>query len=340
VRAQGALRLGFAGTPEFAVPALDALAASPHTVVAVFTRQDRAAGRGQKLRVSPVKQRALELGIEVHQPATFKDRAACSALAALELDALVVAAYGLILPRAALDAPRLGCLNIHASLLPRWRGAAPIQRAVLAGDRCTGITIMRMEETLDTGPMLAARAIDIAPEDTAGTLHDRLAALGALLIRDTLDALVSGSVRETPQPLTGVIYADKITKSEAAIDWREDAAVLARRVRAFNPTPVAETRWAGTQLRIWQAKATLPDPMPADAVPRVGGVAAAPGSALLPGDAVPPGSVIGASDGGIDVACGSGTLRITRLQLAGRKPLSAAEFLRAQTLAGTRFTGP
>jgi methionyl-tRNA formyltransferase len=319
------LRLGFAGTPEFAVPALDALAASAHAVVAVFTREDRAAGRGQKLRVSPVKQRALELGIEVHQPATFKDPAVSAALAALELDALVVAAYGLILPRAALAAPRLGCLNIHASLLPRWRGAAPIQRAVLAGDRRTGITIMRMEERLDTGPMLAARAIDIAPEDTAGTLHDRLAGVGALLIRDTLDALASGSVPETPQPQTGVTYADKITKSEALIDWREDAAILARRVRAFDPTPVAETRWEGAQVRIWQAEAAPPDTMRGHAAPE---------------GAATPGSVIGASDGGIDVACGSGTLRITRLQLAGRKPVSSAEFLRAQTLAGARFTGP
>ena len=319
MRAQGALRLGFAGTPEFAVPALDALAASAHAVVAVFTREDRAAGRGQKLRVSPVKARALELGIEVHQPATFKDPAVCGELAALELDALVVAAYGLILPLAALAAPRLGCLNIHASLLPRWRGAAPIQRALLAGDHRTGITIMRMEERLDTGPMLAARAIDIAPQDTAGTLHDRLASIGAQLIRDTLDALASGGVRETPQPPTGVTYADKITKSEALIDWREDAAVLARRVRAFNPTPVAETRWEGAQLRIWQAQAAAPDAMPGDAMP---------------------GSVISASDGGIDVACGSGVLRITRLQLAGRKPLSAAEFLRAQRLDGARFTGP
>jgi methionyl-tRNA formyltransferase len=234
----------------------------------------------------------------------------------------VVAAYGLILPSAALDAPKLGCLNIHASLLPRWRGAAPIQRAVLAGDRSTGITIMRMEERLDTGPMLASRAIDIGLEDTAGSLHDRLAALGAELIRDTLDALASGPVRETPQPEAGVSYAEKIKKSEALIDWREDAALLARRVRAFNPTPVAETRWGETQLRIWQAEP-------------VGEGGATTGKPL-----VPPGSVLDASDEGIRVSCGSGSLRITRLQLAGRKPLPATEFLRAHALTGARFTGP
>jgi methionyl-tRNA formyltransferase len=320
VAAQRALRLGFAGTPEFAVPALDALARSAHRLVAVFTKEDRAAGRGRKLKISPVKARALELGVEVHQPPTFKDPAAAQSLRALELDALVVVAYGLILPRAALDAPRLGCYNIHASLLPRWRGAAPIQRALLAGDPVTGVTIMRMEEKLDTGPMLAVRAAEIAAEDTAGTLHDRLAALGAGLIEETLNALAAGAASETRQSGEGVTYADKISKSEALLDWREDAALLARRVRAFNPTPVAETRWEGMQLRVWQGTVAPPaSPGPESGAARV------------------PGSVVAASAAGIDVACGRGALRITRLQLAGRKPLSAAEFLRAHPLSGARF---
>jgi methionyl-tRNA formyltransferase len=321
VTARRALRLGFAGTPEFAVPALEALARSAHELAAVFTKEDRAAGRGQKVKQSPVKERALELGLEVRQPATFKDPTAQALLRGLELDALVVVAYGLILPRAALDAPRLGCFNIHASLLPRWRGAAPIQRALLAGDSATGVSIMRMEDKLDTGPVLAARAIEIGPEDTAGTLHERLAGLGAGLIGETLDALAAGTAREVPQAAAGVTYAEKISKSEALLDWGEDAAGLARRVRAFNPAPVAETRLGGTQLRIW-------------------GAAVAPEPSADSGNGSPPGTVIAASDAGIDVACGSGALRITSLQLAGRKPLSAAAFLRAQPLDGARFAGP
>jgi methionyl-tRNA formyltransferase len=321
VTAQRALRLGFAGTPEFAVPALDALARSAHELAAVFTKEDRAAGRGRRITAGAVKERALELGIEVYQPATFRDPAALESLRALDLDALVVVAYGLILPRAALDGPRLGCFNIHASLLPRWRGAAPIQRALLAGDPATGVSIMRMEDRLDTGPVLAARAIPIGPEDTAGTLHDRLAVLGAGLIGETLDALAAGAAHETPQPSEGVTYADKISKSEALLDWGEDAALLARRVRAFNPTPVAETRFAGTQLRIWQAMLT-------------------PESLADPRNGAQPGTVIAASGAGIDVACGRGVLRITGLQLAGRKRLNAAEFLRAQPLAGARFALP
>jgi methionyl-tRNA formyltransferase len=321
VTAQRALRLGFAGTPEFAVPALEVLARSTHTVAAIFTKEDRAAGRGQKLKASPVKARALGLGIEVRQPASFKEPATVESLRALKLDALVVVAYGLILPRAALDAPRLGCFNIHASLLPRWRGAAPIQRALLAGDRTTGVSIMRMEEKLDTGPVLATRALDIGPEDTAGTLHERLAALGADLIGETVDALAAGTVPETPQPEDGVTYADKVSKSEALIDWGEEAALIARRIRAFNPTPVAETRLDGAQLRIWQA-APLPG-FPEDSAA---------------GPSPEPGTVISSEAPGIDIACGRGAVRVTRLQLAGRKPVSAAEFLRAHSLAGARFT--
>jgi methionyl-tRNA formyltransferase len=320
------LRLGFAGTPAFAVPALDALFRSGHTLEAVLTKQDRAAGRGRQVQVSPVKRRALELGIPVHQPASFKDPDALRAL--LGLDALVVVAYGLLLPPAALAAPRLGCFNIHASLLPRWRGAAPIQRAVLAGDEMTGISIMRMEAQLDTGPVLAARAIDIGPLETAGALQDRLAALGAELICEALEALAAGRATEVPQPAIGVTYAAKISKSEADIDWREDAVQVLRKVRAFNPSPVAQTLWDKVQLRIWEASLA-----PAGAAAPGGG---APGHAAAPETAMP-GAVIRAAPEGIDVACGTGALRITRLQLPGRKAVTSAEFVRAERLAGARL---
>jgi methionyl-tRNA formyltransferase len=310
------LRLGFAGTPEFAIPALDALVRSRHSVAGVFTQPDRPAGRGQSLHLSVIKQRALQLGLPVHQPVSFKTAEAIDVLRGLQLDALVVVAYGLILPAAALALPRLGCFNIHGSLLPRWRGAAPIQRALLAGDTMTGVTIMRMEAGLDTGPMLLARGVPIAAADSAGNVHDKLAALGGDLVVQALDALADGSAVETPQPPTGVTYAAKVNKSEALIDWREDAASILRRVRAFNPWPVAETRWDGAQLRIWDAE-----------------VARA-------GDTAVPGSVVTASSEGVEVACGSGTLRVLRLQLAGRKPLAAAEFIKAQRLAGASFASP
>ena len=311
-------KLGFAGTPEFAVPALDTLAGSQQ-ICAVFTQPDRPAGRGQPLHASPVKSRAIELSLPVHQPQSFKSPEALQILRQLSLDALVVVAYGLILPPAALQCPRLGCINIHASLLPRWRGAAPIQRALLAGDAATGITIMRMEQGLDTGPILAAREVPIGARDTAKTLHDRLAALGAQLIGDTLAELDAGRIHELPQPSEGVTYARKIDKSEALIDWRQDAAQLSRQVRAFNPWPIAETRLNGAQLRIWDAEPRLGPPAAAAAGP-------------------PPGTVLAAGNDGIDVACGGGgMLRILRLQLAGRKPLSAREFIQGLKLDGRRF---
>jgi methionyl-tRNA formyltransferase len=306
-----------AGTPEFAVPALERLALS-RKVCAVFTQPDRPAGRGQALHVSPIKRRALELGLAVHQPATFKAPEAASLLRSLQLDLLVVAAYGLILPAAVLEIPRLGCINIHASLLPRWRGAAPIQRALLAGDTSTGITLMRMQAGLDTGPMLAARRTEITALDDTASLHDRLAAIGADLLLETLPSIESGTAAETPQPAEGVTYAHKIAKSEALIDWSLDAAQVWRQVRAFNPWPVAETRWQAQQLRIWEAQWVA--------------------EAALPGDAPPPGSVLSASVHGIDVACGQGVLRILRLQIAGRKPLGAGDFLKGQRLDGARFT--
>jgi methionyl-tRNA formyltransferase len=312
------LRLGFAGTPEFAVPALDCLARSAHSLLAVFTKADGPAGRGRKSHMSEVKVRALELGLPVYQPTTFRTEAAQRALQDLELDALIVVAYGLILPPAALEATRLGCFNIHASLLPRWRGAAPIQRAILAGDEVAGVAIMRMEERLDTGPVLASRAVDIEPGDTAGSLSARLARIGAELMRQTADTLALGTAVEVPQPQVGVTYAEKISKAEALLDWHEDAAVLARRIRAFNPAPVAETRWDGMQLRIWDAQVSAP--------------------AAVSARTADPGAVLSASSEGITVACGEGALRITRLQLAGRKPMAACEFIKAQRLGGARFT--
>ena len=318
-----ALRLAFAGTPPFAVPALDALCAAGYQVTAAYTQADRPAGRGRSLHQSAVKQRALELGIPVQQPESFKSAQAQESLRALKPDVFVVAAYGLLLPPDALAIPRLGCLNIHASLLPRWRGAAPIQRAILAGDSLTGITIMRMEAGLDTGPMLLARAIEIEARDTSKSLQDRLARLGAVLICEALEGLQHGHLHEQVQPAAGVCYAPKIGKSEALIDWREDAEAIARKVRAFDPWPVAETRFEGEQLRIWEAEAV-------------------PTSQAAGADRAetPVGSVLGASKLGIDVACGRGVLRATRLQLPGRKPVSAQQFANAQPLAGARFTSP
>lgn len=317
-----ALRLGFAGTPEFAVPALDALEHA-YRICAVFTQPDRPSGRGQSLHASPVKILAAERGLAVLQPASFKSPEALELLRALALDVLVVVAYGLILPPAALQCPKLGCLNIHASLLPRWRGAAPIQRALLAGDSKTGVTIMRMEAALDTGPTLSSREIDIGARDTAKTLHDRLAGLGAVLIVEVLKELSQGTVREVPQPSDGVTYAQKIDKAEASIDWRQDAAQIWRHVRAFNPWPVAETRLNGTQLRIWDAEVRDAD------------VRDAPTLAAAP--QTPPGTVVAAAHDGIDVACGRGFLRILRLQLAGRRALNPREFLTGQPLDGARF---
>ncbi len=265
--------------------------------------------------MSPVKRRALELALPVHQPASFKSPQAIEMLRAAELDALVVVAYGLILPMAALAAPRLGCINIHASLLPRWRGAAPIQRALLAGDSATGVTIMRMEAGLDTGPMLMSRRMDIHPTDTAKTLHDRLAEMGAQLIDESLQTMSRGPIREVAQPEEGVTYATKINKSEASISWQESAEHIHRQVRAFNPWPVAQTQFNGQQLRIWEA-----EPI---AAPGIG--------------ATPPGTVLSATHEGIDVVCGAGILRVLKLQLAGRKPLPAAQFLQGQHLNGARF---
>ena len=314
------LRLVYAGTPEFAVPALDALART-HAVVAVYTQPDRPAGRGRALAQSPVKQRALELGLPVEQPPTLKTPDAAARLAAYAPDAMVVAAYGLLLPQAVLDVPRLGCINIHASTLPRWRGAAPIQRAILAGDATTGVCIMRMEAGLDTGPVYRQESLGIGARETAGGLHDRLAALGARLIVDALAALEAGTARAAPQPADGVTYAHKLDKREATIDWRRPAAEIERAVRAFVPWPIAETRLAGEQLRVHEA------------IVREG----------APGDLPAPGTIVAAGGDGIDVATGDGVLRLLRVQLAGRKPVTAREFLnaggRSASLVGARLGG-
>jgi methionyl-tRNA formyltransferase len=317
--ADPSLKLGFAGTPDFAVPALEKLAGR-HRIAAVFTQPDRPAGRGRALHLSPIKRRALELGLTVHQPASFRVPEALEMLRAAQVDMLIVVAYGQILPAAVLNVPARGCLNIHASLLPRWRGAAPIQRALLAGDAVTGVTIMRMEAGLDTGPMLLSRSIPIEARDSAASLHDKLAALGAQLIEESLQTLQRGVLPEVAQPREGITYAAKIEKTEAPIQWGRHAEEISRQVRAFNPWPMAETRFDGKQLRIWEAE-PLDSPAASDA-------------------ARPPGSVLTASREGIDVICGTGVLRIQKLQLPGRKPLPAEEFLRGQRLDGARFCSP
>jgi methionyl-tRNA formyltransferase len=292
------------------VPALEALLRSSHRVAAVYTQPDRPAGRGQQVAASAVKQCATRHGVPVEQPATLKDPAAVARLQQWSADLMIVAAYGLLLPQAVLDTPRLGCINIHASLLPRWRGAAPIQRAIQLGDTESGVTIMQMEAGLDTGPMLLARPTPIAPRETAATLHDRLAALGAQALLDALDEIVLGRAMPQAQPAAGVTYAAKIRKEEAAIDWLRPAVEIDRQIRAFNPWPIAQTQWNGQQLRVWDA-----EPIEAPATPS-------------------PGQVLATSAAGIDVGTGRGVLRLTRVQVAGRKAMSAAGFLNAHRLDG------
>lgn len=307
------LRIVYAGTPEFAVPALTVLCRSPHQVLAVYTQPDRPAGRGRILTASPVKACAMAHGLPVEQPVNFRDAAQMEWLRSYAPDVLVVAAYGLILPQAVLDIPRYGCINIHASLLPRWRGAAPIQRALLAGDAETGVTIMRMEAGLDTGPMLLKQGLAIAARDTAAALHDRLAVLGAGLLLAVLDDLPAALIRAQRQPEAGATYAKKLNKGEAPLDWSLPAVQLDRQVRAFVPWPVAETRLHGEQLRVWQA-------------------------AVVDGtQAAPPGTVLRADAGGIQVVCGTDVLNLIQVQQAGHKMLAAADFIKSHALTGVQL---
>lgn len=317
------VRVIFAGTPEFARLALERLQAAGFTLPLVLTQPDRPAGRGMKLQASPVKQFAVDHGIPVSQPMSLRldgkypeeAAAAREAIAAAQADVMVVAAYGLILPQWVLDAPRLGCLNIHASLLPRWRGAAPIHRAIEAGDAETGVTIMQMDAGLDTGDMLRVERLPIAATDTTGTLHDKVADLGARMIVEALEAAACGGFRPVRQPAEGVTYAHKIEKAEAQVDWTLPAAVIERRVRAFDPFPGAASAVQGEVVKLWRCE-------PADG-------------------AGEPGTVLSVGDDGVTVACGQGALRFTEMQRAGGKRLVAAQFLRGFPLeAGQRFGLP
>ncbi|MFP7722311.1 methionyl-tRNA formyltransferase [Lysobacter sp. A3-1-A15] len=300
------MRIVFAGTPDFAVPCLRA-AAARNEVVAVYTQPDRPAGRGRGLTPSPVKREAIARGIPVLQPENFKAQVSRDALKALEPDVLVVVAYGLILPQSVLDIPAHGCWNVHASLLPRWRGAAPIQRAIEAGDDASGVCLMQMERGLDTGPVLLSQTLPIGDADTGGQLHDRLAELGAQVLSDGLGLLRAGIVPVArTQPTEGVTYAHKLDKAEARLDWGGPAEALARKVRAFNPWPMAEAQLAGERVRIHGA---VPLALAHDAAP---------------------GTVLAAGRDGIDVACGEGALRIRVLQREGGRAITAADYLNAR----------
>jgi methionyl-tRNA formyltransferase len=305
------LRLVFAGTPEFAVPCLEACLVAPADVVAVYTQPDRPAGRGRKLTPSPVKQRALEANISVEQPETLKAADAQQRLAEYAPDLMIVVAYGLILPKKVLAIPRLGCWNVHASLLPRWRGAAPIQRAILAGDTETGIDLMQMEAGLDTGPVLIERRTPIGDGDTGGSLHDRLATLGADALAEGLARIARGeTLTARAQADTGVVYAHKLEKSEARLDWNEPATVLARKVRAFDPWPATEAELWGERVRIWSAEVI---------------------------DArtdQPPGTIVATGRDAIDVATGKGLLRILEVQREGGRRISVRDWQNARRERG------
>ncbi len=295
------LRLAFMGSPHFALPTLEALIAAGHEIACVYTQPPRPAGRGKKERPTPVHELALSRSIEVRTPKSLKKPEAQAEFAALKLDAAIVVAYGLILPKPILDAPRLGCFNLHGSLLPRWRGAAPIQRAIMAGDRITGVQVMRMEEGLDTGPILASAETPIEFDDTTATLHDRLAALGAPLMVETLAALECGAAKETPQPESGVTYAHKITPAEARIDWARPAREVDCMIRGLSPAPGAWCDLGGARLKVVNSQ--------------LGRGEGAPGEAL---------------DDALLIACGEGAVRLTIVQREGRAPMPAADFLRGQ----------
>lgn len=298
------LRLIFAGTPEFAASHLQALLDAGLNIIAVYTQPDRPAGRGQKLAMSAVKQLALAHDLPVYQPASLRSPEAQSELASLQPDLMVVVAYGLILPQAVLDTPRLGCINSHASLLPRWRGAAPIQRAIEAGDQTSGVTVMQMEAGLDTGPMLLKVDTPISSQDTGGSLHDRLAELGSAAVVEAIQALAAGTLQGQTQDDALATYAHKLNKQDAAIDWQRPAVELDRLIRAFNPWPLAHARWQDQPLKIWIAQ------------PEAG--------------SGQPGEILDCSKHGLLVACAEGALRLTRLQLPGGKPLAFADLYNAR----------
>ena len=309
------LRVVFAGTPEFSVSALAAIHDAGHEVCAVYTQPDRPAGRGRKLTPSPVKQWAMDHSMVVHQPTSLKDDDQQKILAEFNADVMVVVAYGLLLPKAVLDAPRYGCINIHASLLPKWRGAAPIQRAIESGDTETGVTIMQMDEGLDTGDMLLWELQAIDDDTTAGALHDKLSKLGARLIVNALDQIMGGLVSPQPQPSLGVTYAHKLQKAEAKIDWNQSAHEILRKINAFNPWPVAQTTFNGEVLRVWGAKMGQTRSI------------------------CEPGSITAATKDGIAVATDDGELLVTRVQLAGKKQMDVGEFLNARPVAKGDFFG-
>jgi methionyl-tRNA formyltransferase len=312
------LRLLFAGTPDFAVRILDALVATRHRLVAVLCRPDQPAGRGHQVNEPAVKRRARSLGLPILQPPSLKDHATQAAIAELKADLMVVAAYGLILPQAVLQMPRLGCVNVHASLLPRWRGAAPIQRAIEAGDRQTGITIMQMDAGLDTGPMLLTRALPIGEAETGGQLHDRLAALGAQLIVEAIDQRALGRLQPHPQPLEGVCHAARIERNDEWLDWARAATDLANRIRAFDPVPGTRTRLLREPellLKVWSARAVEIE------------------------HAAPPGTVLAAGAGQLRVACGRGALDLLELQRPGGRRQPVEDWLRGfAVVSGERLS--
>jgi methionyl-tRNA formyltransferase len=298
------LRIIFAGTPEFAVPTLEALLNSPHEIIAVYTQPDRPAGRGQKIKESAVKIIAKTHDIPIQQPLSLKNPDEQQALAELKPDVMIVVAYGMILPPEVLAIPRLGCINIHPSLLPRWRGAAPIQRAILAGDRETGVTIMQMDKGLDSGPILSQIHYPLSNE-TSAELHDRLAMIGAELLLDSLTQLEHAEISAKPQDPTHVTYAAKISKTEAMIDWNRSATEINDQVRGLNPWPIAHTAWNGEALKIWQAEVLTEN---SDALP---------------------GTILRVNKQGLDIACNKSVLRILKVQLPGGRPISMTDFMNA-----------
>ncbi len=318
------MRIVFAGTPDFSVPVLESLIAecanSEMSIAAVYTQPDRPAGRGRRMSTSPVKKTAAAAGLRIEQPETLKTPAEQETLAGFDADLIVVVAYGLLFPKAALEAPRIACVNVHASVLPRWRGAAPIQRALLAGDERTGVSIMKMSAGLDEGPVYLSRELEIRPDETGTTLHERLAQLGAKTLMEALPGIMDGTTQPQPQDETQACYATKIGKSDAHLDFALDAGQLERMVRAFNAWPVAWCRWrsndqaAENTLRIWEARAAVEETQ-----------------------GLPPGPVVSAGKDGIRIATADGDLIAERLQLPGRKPLAAADFSNSCDLVGLRL---